>query len=469
MQHLSRAELVAVAAVVAAGLMLRILPLPYSAGSDLAQFAGFADTFLRHSLCFYSFADALHWTSEGWPYNWPYIYGPIWVAILAAIRCGVNSEVVTTFSGNTYKVYIPMDWALAVKSVIVVFDVASAILLYILVRRYRSWLYAVTALAAYFLNPVTIYVSAIYGMFDPVALAPLLGSLLLVRKNSLASGALAAISVLTKQMYLLPAATILLGLALFDRKAAKPFTAGALLASLAALLPFALACPQSVPHMIDLALYSASTYYVRPLPYSFNGISSLATYLHDYMGIDAMLLINMWYVPFGVLYALVVVYLLRSRNYVAAACLSYVVFTAAYWRVNYQYFVGLTALLIILISSAELRCLSRFSAAAVIALAASWVFMYPISWWFRVHVASPNYEAISILDKLSLHILDFSAYVPYALALTILQYILICSAACLDRADLTSRGLPRTRDADKLTAVLSLFHSALLTPGSEIH
>ncbi len=453
MKHLSRAELVAVAAVIAAGLLLRILPLPYSAGSDLAQFAGFADTFLRYGLCFYSHAEASHWASEGWPYNWPYIYGPIWVAILAAIRCGVHSEVVATFSGSTYKVFIPMDWALAVKSVIVVFDVASAILLYIFVRRYRSWLYAVSALAAYFLNPITIYVSAIYGMFDPVALAPLLGSLLLIRKNSLASGALAALSVLTKQVFLLPAVTLLLGLTLSDRRAARSFTVGALLTLLAALLPFMLACPQSVPHMINLALYSAGTYYVRPLPYSFNGISSLATYLHDYMGVNTMLLINMWYVPFAILYALVIVYLLRSRNYVAAACLSYVVFTAAYWRVNYQYFVGLTALLIILVSSAELGRLSRFSAIAVIALAASWVFMYPISWWFRVHVASPNYEAISILDKLTLHILDFPAYVPYALALTILQYILIAgSAACLSREDLISRGLPHTEGTDVLTA-----------------
>ena len=38
---------------------------PYSAGSDLTQFYGFAGTMLQHGVCFYSYADAVGFSAKG--------------------------------------------------------------------------------------------------------------------------------------------------------------------------------------------------------------------------------------------------------------------------------------------------------------------------------------------------------------------------------------------------------------------
>jgi len=418
-------KLVTVSAILVVGLVLRVLPAPYSTGSDILQFAGFADTFIRHGLCFYSYATMSSWVTEGWPYNWPYVYGPVWVLVLAGLRSFVRSEVVTEYVGSTYYVYAPMDWVAAVKSVMIASDMIAAILLYVLISRLKGWKAGATGMALFYLNPVTIYVSAIYGMFDSLALSFFLSSLLLIERNHLASGALAAVALLTKQVLLLPVITEGVWQLIKGRRRFVMFVAGAAAASTLLLAPFVLSCPSSIGRMLEAFLYPARVWYVRPLPYSFNGLSSIATYLHDMYGLSTSFLIEYWYIVAVPLYAVVLAYLVRKKDLWVSVCLSYVVFTATYWRVNYQYMVTLVALLTLLLISSRLNYLAKSIVSATIVWAALWTFMYPISWWFKVHVRNPNYEVVSMVDKFSLHVLDYSAYVIYSMVLTALQYIMI--------------------------------------------
>ena len=91
----SRALLVAMLLL---GLVLRLVFAPFSTGSDIVQFAGFAKTIQRHGLCFYSYA-ATFW-EEAWPYNWPYLYGPV-LAYILNLLAHVATPSYTTFWLNS--------------------------------------------------------------------------------------------------------------------------------------------------------------------------------------------------------------------------------------------------------------------------------------------------------------------------------------------------------------------------------
>ena len=75
-----------------AGLGIRLYLAPYSTGSDIPQFYGFAGTMIRHPFDFYSYATGNHWETEGWPYGWPYVYGPVLAYLLALVRLIVGGE-----------------------------------------------------------------------------------------------------------------------------------------------------------------------------------------------------------------------------------------------------------------------------------------------------------------------------------------------------------------------------------------
>jgi len=58
-----------------------------------------------------------------------------------------------------------------------------------------------------------------------------------------------------------------------------------------------------------------------------------------------------------------------------------------------------------------------------LAAVALWPFLYPVSWWARVHVKEPNEVVAAALDAVSLKLLDPEVYVAYSLALTALAYV----------------------------------------------
>ncbi len=416
------------AIVIAVGLALRIAAAPYSTGSDIPQFAGFADTFLRHGACFYSFADSEHSEEEGWPYNWPYLYGPVWAYILATLRLAAPSQVEFYWEGSNYYVYVGRSWIVAVKSVLIAADTAVALLIYRLASR-RSRRLGVFLAAAYYLNPMTIYISSIYGMFDQLALLPLLAALLYMDDKPRMAGALAGLSFMVKQTMGPP--TLALAIYAWRRGSLRVFAAAAIAAAAATALPLLLLCPSSAPKMLELMTEAPEPSYTRPLVYSFNGLSSLATYLHDKCscngeGLDTLWMIKYWWVPAAFLALLALPRIAREDDAAVAAALAYTIFTATYWRVNHQYLVPLVALLLLSLP----RLGRRLGLLAFITTlwAGFWPIAFPTSWWFHVHIKNPDLDVWKIVDRLTLMIFDEAFYVEYSLILTGLQYLLLVAA-----------------------------------------
>ena len=409
-----------------AGSALRAWLIPYSTGSDIPQFLGFADTLLRHGPCFYLYSGSEWAEAEDWPYNWPYLYGPVWVLILGAVRAVTPDAWVQHYwEGGNYYVYVSTDWYTRVKAVMSVFDAVVAVLIFAVLRRVvREWVAAVAA-GIYYLHPMVVYISGIYGMFDQVALAPFIASAALASKHPKLSGALSAVAALTKQTLLPPVAALVAWLIKAPRKAGW-FLVGAVLAAYVIIAPFALGCPASIGAILSAPLRSGEPGYTYPVVYSFNGVSSLATYLHDTTGGDYLWLIRYWYVPFIALEALAILSAIRSRNQWVPALAAYAGFIAAYWRVNHQYLVPAVALA--LLAMPYLSRLGRGIASAFIAWSALWPFAFPVAWWFHVHIKEPDWGLVRFLEAHSLMIFDAEFYVVYSLILTALAYALAISA-----------------------------------------
>lgn len=415
------------AASLVAGTAVRAWLIPHSTGSDIPQFLGFADTLLKHGPCFYLYSGSEWADSEGWPYNWPYLYGPVWVLILGAIRLLTPGAWVQHYwEGGNYYVYVSTDWATNVKLVMTAFDVLVAVLIFLVLQgRVRDWAAAVAA-AVYYLHPMVVYISGIYGMFDQVALAPFIASAALAGKHPKISGALSAVAALTKQTLLPPIAALITWLGREPRKAGW-FLVGVLIAAYVIIAPFAIGCPASVGALITAPLRSGEPGYTYPIVYSFNGLSSLATYLHDTTGGDYLWLIRYWFIPFIILEALAIASAIRSGNQWVPALAAYLGFIAAYWRVNHQYLVPAVALS--LLAMPYLGRIGRGIASAFIAWLGLWPFAFPVAWWFHVHIKEPDWGLVRFLEAHSLMVFDNRFYVAYSLILTALAYALAVYAS----------------------------------------
>ncbi|WP_258084680.1 hypothetical protein [Thermococcus thermotolerans] len=408
--------------IILLGLSIRLVLAPYSAGSDLAQFYGFAGTMLEHRACFYAYADAVDFWNKGWPYPWPYVYGPVMAYLLALVRYLVGGSINAFWRDGNYYVYIDPAWAFSVKLVFILADTAVAIFLYLLIRE-KSEKLALLGATLYYLNPITIHVSAVYGMFDELALAFFLLGLYLTRRERL-SYALYGFSLAVKHTLVFPALLSIWD-AFLRSKRAIPRIVSLLLGGLLPFLPMIILCPSSLRELPDL-LRGMEVSYTLPVSYSMNGISSLATYLHMAEGKDTLFLLQYWYIPALVLLPLVFIRHVFSRNLAASTALAYTVFTATYWRVNPQYLVPLVAFLILLAAfdGGIVTILSLFTAV----YAGVWPIMQPSAFWFHVHVENPNWTLVHFVDSLTFRIFSDEPYVAYSVGLTLLLYAVILSA-----------------------------------------
>ncbi|ASJ12105.1 hypothetical protein [Thermococcus thioreducens] len=408
--------------IILLGLSIRLILAPYSAGSDLAQFYGFAGTMLEHRACFYSYADASGFWIKGWPYPWPYVYGPVMAYLLAAVRYLVGGSINAFWRDGNYYVYIDPTWAFSVKLIFILADTAVALLLYLLIRE-KSEKLAVLGAVLYYLNPITIHVSAVYGMFDDLALAFFLLGLYLTRRERL-SYALYGFSLAVKHTLVFPALLSIWDAFLNGRRAISRVLFF-LLGALTPFLPMMLFCPSSLRELPDL-LRGMEVSYTLPVSYSMNGISSLATYLHMTEGRDTLFLLRYWYVSAFILLSLVLIRHVFNRNLVVSTALAYAVFTATYWRVNPQYLVPIVAFLILLAAFEEgaVTILTLFT----VVYAGIWPIMQPSAFWFHVHMENPNWTLVHFIDSITFRIFSDEPYVAYSVGLTLLLYALILSS-----------------------------------------
>lgn len=402
-------------------------------GSDVVQFACFADTFLKYKFHFYEYND---WSAAGnsWAYPWKYLYGPVMLFILGPLRELVPGEVEVVEQNGELHVYAPSSWCGALKLVYALFDLLMGAALFQLARSAfklgRRLSLLITAM--YLLNPMTIYVSSIYGMFDSLAGAVMLtGIYLYLTKKSEAVGLfMVGLSVSTKTnvapTVIIPAIAVLR-----ESETTRKAIRGLLYISLGVMLPFApfeLAYPQSVYRLFADILEASTPTYTLPLVYSFNGVSSLITYKRE----EALLwVMRLWFVPFlVVIFIIIYKYWSTMGGLALASFLTYLAFTTFYWRVNHQYLVPSVAFVSMLAVASRDRQL-RGLASLLYALIGLWPIAYPVSWWAHVHLKSPSLSTWRLLDALSLNIFDDRFYVAHSLALTLVTYALI--AYCLFR------------------------------------
>ncbi len=415
--------------LIAVGLIIRFVLAPFTTGSDIAQFAGFANTFLRHGICFYKYSGSASFIAENWPYNWPYVYGPPLILFLGLLRLLVPDKVIHYFDTlGHYYVYVPMDWIIACKALFILFDALSAIMIYLIVKRIAgSGSKALLGMSIYYFNPMTIYVSSIYGMFDPIAFFFLLGSLYLIINSKRIMGVLSmGLSLVIKQTMLFP--TIYYLLYTLRSGGIKRFATDTVLIILPGLVfmaPF-MFCPGSINVFLE-SLKSASTpAYTYPISYSFNGFSSLATYLNSVYGSDTLWVMKYWFIPaLALILIYVVVLAWRGGDPLLSVVIGYLIYIATYWRVNAQYLLPAVGVLAIALFHPAISGKTRIAVGASVFLIGFWPIMFPTSWWAHVHIRNPNMFIWRLLDFLSLMIFDRLYYVCYSILLTLTLYVTI--------------------------------------------
>ena len=411
------------AATLLVGLAVRLLFAPFSSGSDVVQFAGFARTVERHGACFYDYASEYY--LEKWPYNWPYVYGPV-LAYILGLLSRVAPPDYTIHPERYPHVCVSTSWVLAVKLVYIVFDTLAALVIYTTTRRHLP-------VALYYLNPAVIYTSSIYGMFDQIPLALLVLGLTLLEKKPLVAGGLLASTVLTKQTLLFPVLGVLLVVVVHYRRLLRRVLAGFLLGALVLFAPILLACPASLlrlPETIRETSYMWRPGYVFPLMYSFNGLTSLLTLVHRKLGVETLWFIEHWYVYTLVLTPLLVLYTLRERDVYLNALRYYLLFTATYWGINYQYLTPLVGLLAVGFVREPVKR-ARLLYVLLELYIALWCFIFPVSWWFYAHIESPNRVLVEVVNSLSLNIYEDEYYAYYSLVLTLLEYTTLVVATLM--------------------------------------
>lgn len=458
------------ATVLIAGLAVRAFVAPFTTGSDIAQFAGFADTFLKRGECFFHYAGRESSSLEKWPYPWPYPYGVLPILLLGAIRLIAPQPVKSYWKGSTYYVYAPPEWIIAVKAMLVFFDLVTALLIYRLVSKY-SIKRGVAAATFYFLNPAVIYTSSIYGMLDPIPSALLLVAIVLYesggsdRVRVYLSALLAGLAVTSKPNALYPGVFFLLYVLLKNR--GEPIhSLGAVLLGFACgtIAPFAVfeaMCPGSIQTFVNVLTDVSTPRYNPPIVYSFNGFTSLATYLHDKTGGDYMWMITYWVIPGSLLLALLAFWTICKievdRLY-EILYLSYLIYVTTYWRINYQYFLVLVALSSIYVFAMAGRPTLKLLVVLHLALVSSWTVMFPVSWWARVHIENPNIELVKVLDRISLMVFSQEVYLFYEIVLTMSGYVVLaCHFSSMNFTRCTSGGLRGLRHRVRRLIPLSTF------------
>ncbi len=342
--------------------------------------------------------------------------------MLAAIRLAVPSPVKTYWERGIYHVVVPNDWAAAVKLVFIAFDTLAAMLLYLVVlgvgaseRRARA------AALLYYYNPMTVYVSSIYGMFDQIPLALVLAGLYLYTRNRRGWGllliGLAASFKPTMAVIALPVAVHALMTA--GSRIGAPRLLGSLaLGALAPFIPSMAADPGGLTVYLKAVSMVSSPSYASNVQYSFNGLSSIAFYAWWHGDTDvARRILSMRPLLFTPLCITLILGASRKRDPLWLAALAYIIFTATYWRVNPQYVAPLVAFTILLREVAT-RGRTRALSGLAIVVAGLWPLIYPISFWAWVHIEEQNPAVLSLLARVSLNVAEGLYYVYYSLALT---------------------------------------------------
>ncbi len=360
--------------------LFRFWAAPLSAGPDVAQFWAFAKVFQTHGLDFYRYAAG---TAAIFPFkSWGFVYPPIWLLLLERALFLAPGSAATG-------AMVSSGWRLAMKTPIILADLAIGCLLYRAVPGSRRWKLLFTCL--WLFHPTAWYESAVFGQFDTVAAALLLAAIVLLEQNrDRLAFLLAGLAVMTKQHTLIPVAAMAV---IFARQMGWRRLAGnlAILAGVVIVI--------SIPFLItgnfsayahSLLLPGEAPTYQFPLVYAFGGIGALLTYLHNVFGWATGRFIPLT-IPLTVMAVVAVIVLSYRRQITPAqgALAGFLAFIALFYRINYQYLI--IYIPIALLVAARTRYLSeRVLTLALALFPAVWLWLFDVSFWFNyLQPASP--------------------------------------------------------------------------------
>jgi len=406
--------------------------LSTTCGSDIPQFAGFLKTFTDHGFCFYLYNDPTM-AGTSWPYPWRYVYGPPLLFLLNIVGA-ISKPIVKTFeSEGMYHVYVSSNWCASLKFIFSLFDLGNALLVYFYLTRIANKGYIIGYIAAmlHLFHPIIIYISSIYGMFDSITtFFFMLGLYIYKRYRNIIGDILGlfiiGFSIAIKPTLLVSSIILMIYIIVRCRNNKKRMLISiisALLGFIISFIPFIVLCPSSINMIIDSLLESSKSNYVSII-YSFNGFSSIATYAHDKTRINYLYLINNWWIPFTILFSIIVILTVFSNDLDQYIFTGYIVFLATFWRVNPQYLYALICLVILMIFTLrKVEIVPKLI--TIYILPALWTMAFPLSFWGYNHIENPNRNIVTFLERISLNIYDELFYVILALIFTITMYFII--------------------------------------------
>jgi len=411
--------LTALGLALALAAFFRFWAAPLSTGPDVAQFWAFARVFQANGLDFYRYAAG---TAAIFPFKgWGFVYPPVWLLLLGAALFFAPGSAAT-------QTMVASGWRLAMKTPIILADLAIGCLLYRAVPGSRWWKLLFASL--WLFHPTVWYESAVFGQFDAVATAFLLAAIVLLERNrDRLAFLLAGLAVMTKQHTLIPVAVMAVILA---RQTGWRRLAGnlAILAGVVVILsiPFLLTGNFSA-YAHSLFLPGQAPTYQFPLVYAFSGSGALLTYLHNALGWETARFIS-FTIPLTVMaVAAVIVFSYRRAVTPAQGALAgFLVFIGLFYRINYQYLVIFIPIALLVAARTRYRG-ERVLTLVLALLPAVWLWLFDVSFWFNyLKPASP--WVTPILARIGLANPAFPDYIYVSFALVIMG-LSIAYVVCL--------------------------------------
>ncbi len=414
-----RLALALFAVVFVTAAVARAVAAPLSATQDMAQFWSFAQLFKEHGLDFYQYAGGTEPTNP-WQ-GWGYVYPPIWVLLLGLALAAVPAA-------DAGQEFVDTAWRVAMKTPIIAADLIIGVILFIAVpgSRWKKLLFA----SLWLLNPAAWYNSSVFGQFDAIAAAFLIGSLVLLeRGQDRWAFAVAALAVMTKQHTAIPLAfmmVVTLRTMPWRRFAGNLAIFTGIIAAFS--LPF-MVTGNAEAYVRAVLLPGQAPTYQDPLIYAFSGSGALLTYLHNVNGWDTVgwLQYNTPGLIIAIVGGLALSYLLRLSP-LRAMLVGFLLFIAIFYRINYQYLVIFIPLA--LLAAARTTYWSeRIIGLGLAVFPAVWLWFFNVSFWF--YYLTPAYPATAdFLNRFgwTSEISADRVYVAIAMTITLLSLAYIAFA-----------------------------------------
>ena len=394
-------------------IYIRVWAAPLSAGPDVAQFWALATVFHSHGIDFYQYGSATDGTFPFW--GWGFFYPPVWLLILGLCLLGASASQATDLM-------VDPSWRVAMKAPIIAADAAIGCLLFWALTgpKWRRLLFAMLWL----FHPTAWFESAVFGQFDAIAAVFLLASIILLEKGKdWQAFLLAGLAVMTKQHTLMAVALMIVSVMRnINQKQLIKYLLILVGVIIIISIPFLLT-GNFLSYAKSILLSASSPGYQDHIMYAFNGIGSLLTYLHNTFGWDteALFQMNIPLLIIALVAAAVFIYT-KKITPVRAALVGLCLFTAFFYRINYQYLV-IYIPIALLIAGRTNYWSERIVALGLALVPAVWLWLSNSAFWFT-YLEPTAHQTTNMFEKIGLVRYGVPDYAFLALALTIMALCL---------------------------------------------